>query len=128
MIFYILGTISALCFLLLVIKYPLRILKLNRANAVLMKVHEPASAAVFLIGIIQIIGSAINKASVSMAAKISGLLAYCADVIIIAACHMTKDVIRKMRDHRILSLIASVLTVLHIVLVLLCVSSGRKEE
>ena len=38
------GYLTLACFILLAVKYPLRIAKAHKANALLMKLHEAASA------------------------------------------------------------------------------------
>ena len=108
--------ILLICFLALVIKYPLRKLGFHMANAFMMKFHEIASFGLFAVGIWQIIVSIKNLASLYPAAVISGIIAYAVDIIIIAACHMTKDPAKKLRDHRILSLLAVIASLIHIVI------------
>ena len=122
----VLGFISLICFLALVVKYPLRKLKFYRANAFTMKLHEAASLGVFLAGAAQMIKGIKNCGRNKFAAVVSGIAAYVADVIIIVACHMTKDVRKKMRDHRVLSLISCIALAVHILAVLLVKKRERE--
>ena len=100
----VLGFLSAFFFLLLVIKYPLRKLGFNKANAFMMKLHEAASLGVFVTGIVQIVVGLKRYTKDKLLSVVTGMLVYLIDFAIIAACHMTKDVKRKMHDHRLLSL------------------------
>ena len=115
----ILGIISLVCFLALVIKYPLRKLGFNKANAAMMKLHELASFGVFACGIAQIIIGIRKYGKSRPTGVITGCIAYAIDVIIIAACHMTKNPQKKMRDHRHLSLGAAAASLIHIIAVIL---------
>ena len=110
----VLGWISAIFFLMLVIKYPLRKLGFYKANAFMMKLHEIASLGVFLTGFANIIIGIKNHAKDKTLSIFTGLIAYIIDVVIIAACHMTKDKKKKMRDHRILSLASCIALIIHI--------------
>lgn len=41
------GYLTLACFILLAVKYPLRIAEQHKANALLMKLHEAASGGIF---------------------------------------------------------------------------------
>ena len=110
----VLGWMSAIFFFMLVIKYPLRKLGFHKANAFMMKLHEAASLGVFVTGIVQVVKGLKNFSKNKAASFVTGLLVYLIDICIIAACHMTKDVKRKMRDHRILSLASCIALAGHI--------------
>ena len=62
----VLGFVSLICFLALVVKYPLRKLKFYRANAFMMKLHEAASLGVFLAGAVQMINGIKNCRALSL--------------------------------------------------------------
>ena len=109
----ILGIICLVCFAGLVVKYPLRKLGMEKANAFMMKLHEAVSSGLFLGGIAKIVIGVKKHLIRYPLAFFSGIAAFLADTVIITACHVTKDREKKMRDHRLLSLIATVLTVVH---------------
>lgn len=108
------GYTALICFALLAVKYPLRKLHLYKANAFLMKLHEPASALLLLVGIVHMfLGiSALKDYGVIMG--ISGFSMLGMSFVIVAACHMTKDKVKKMNWHRWLSLAAALIVAVHI--------------
>jgi len=114
----IVGYITLVCFILLVIKYPLRKLGLNKANAYLMKIHEPASCGVVLGGLFLFVKGLIKNKGKRPISIIFGIIAYVVDFVLITACHITKNPTKKMRDHRMFSLLASIFTFLHTVCVI----------
>jgi len=116
MIMTILGIISLVCFLMLVVKYPLRKLGLHKANAFMMKLHEAASLGLFLSALVQLVLGVKKYRKTRPFSVITGILAYLLDFTIITACHVTKDPVKKMRDHRILSLSATITTAVHVIL------------
>ena len=113
------GIIALASFIALVIKYPLRKLGMHKANAELMKAHEAASAGVFGVGIVHMILVIARRKEFgkrSMPCKIAcGATSLTLITVLIAACHMTEDQERKMRDHRALSLASTIAIAAHIV-------------
>ncbi len=109
------GGASAACYGLLVVKYPLRELGMNKLNAQMMKLHEPASGAFFILGTVHGAIALLGKKKLG-AAAISGATFYLLCTALIAACHMTKDPKKKMRDHRLYSLASSLALTSHICL------------
>ena len=108
------GIAALVCFVLLVIKYPLRKLRFFSLNSFLMKLHEAASGIYFLAAIAHIItGFSLIKTSPA-ALIVSGFAAFVISIVLIAACHMTKDVKKKMYWHRRYSLLMTAAIVIHI--------------
>ena len=111
----ILGLLTLVCFLLLAVKYPLRKLRLFSLNAFLMKLHEAASGIFFLAAIAHMItGFSLIKTSPA-ALIVSGFAAFIISIVLIVACHMTKDVKKKMYWHRWYSLLMTAAVVVHVV-------------
>ena len=109
------GIAALVCFILLVIKYPLRKLRLFSLNAFLMKLHEAASGIYFLAAIAHMI-TGFSLIRISPAALIvSGFAAFIISIVLIVACHMTKDVKKKMCWHRWYSLLMTAAIVVHVV-------------
>lgn len=110
------GIAALVCFVLLVIKYPLRKLRFFRLNAFLMKLHEAASGIYFLAAIAHMItGFSLIKANPA-ALIVSGFAAFIISVVLIAACHMTKDAKKKMYWHRWYSLFMTAAVVVHVLI------------
>jgi len=107
------AAVSLGCFLLLVVKYPLRRLGFVKLNAALMRAHEGASAGFFLAELIYTILLFSGKSAAGTAAAVSAAVVFAISFVLIAACHMTKDYKKKMRDHRLYSLILTAAVVLH---------------
>ena len=108
------GYTALLCFVLLVVKYPLRKLHMYKANAFLMKLHEAASALLLLVGIVHMFLGISALKNYSAIMGISGFSMLGMSFIIVAACHMTKDKVKKMNWHRWLSLAATLVVAVHI--------------
>lgn len=108
------GYTALLCFGLLVIKYPLRKLHMYKANAFLMKLHEAASALLLLAGVAHMLLCIPALKNYGVLIGISGFSMLAMSFIIIAACHMTKDKVKKMIWHRWLSLAAVLIVTVHI--------------
>lgn len=108
------GYAALAFFILSAIKYPLRKLGLNKANALMMKLHEAASGGVFLFGTIHMIMAFVKKKALPL--LLSGLAVYLILFVLVAACHMTKDFKVKMKWHRILSLGTVIAIALHMVI------------
>ncbi len=109
-----LGYTALACFLVLVVKYPLRKLGLAKANAFMMKLHEIASGTLFLAGILHMITALVKKRK-HVLLIVSGAVLFAILFIIVEACHMTKDYEVKMKWHRILSLLAVLALAAHII-------------
>ena len=108
------GYLTLACFILLAVKYPLRIAGAHKANAFLMKLHEAASGIYFLAAIAHMItGFSLIKTSTA-ALIVSGFAAFIISVVLIAACYMTKDVKKKMYWHRWYSLLMTTAVVVHV--------------
>ena len=109
------GITALVCFILLVIKYPLRKLRFLHLNAFLMKLHEAASGIYFLAAIAHII-TGFSLIRISPAALIvSGFAAFVISIVLIGACDRTKDVKKKMYWHRWYSLLMTAAIVVHVV-------------
>ena len=109
------ATTALACLILLVSNYPLRKLRLFSLNAFLMKLHEAASGIFFLAAIAHMItGFSLIKTSPA-ALIVSGFAAFIISIVLIAACHMTKDVKKKMYWHRWYSLLMTAAIVVHVV-------------
>lgn len=98
------GYLCLACFVLLAVKYPLRKLGLYKLNAGLMKIHEAASGLLFLCAIAHIILAISVLGQRTLALPLFGAAAFALLVWLVAACHMMKDVKRRMDWHRWLSL------------------------
>ena len=108
-----LGISSAICFIPLGAKYPLRKLGLNKANAFLMKYHEHASAGFFLLGTAHMAAELASKKG-SAFKNYSGFTTLALTTWLIADCHMAKDPQKKMERHRWYSLGLAALLAVHI--------------
>lgn len=108
------GYIALICFVLLAVKYPLRKLGMNRANGFLMKLHEAASALLLIAAVAHCILALPVLGGSVPALFLNGAAALVLLVWIIAACHMMKDVKKRMNWHRWLSLAAAVAITAHV--------------
>lgn len=106
------GIIALVSLLALLIKYPLRRLGMDRLNAFFMKLHEAASGLFFVAAIAHML-SGLRRLRENPFAVISGLAAFAVSVVLIADCHMAKDVQRKLRRHRIYSALLSAAALCH---------------
>lgn len=111
---FVTGYICVGSFVLLAVKYILRNLGLRRANAFLMRLHEAYSAALLLSGTVHLVCALIHAGEHSLLLLLSGGAAFLLVFVIIAACHMTKDKVKRMKAHRWLSLAAAVCIAVHI--------------
>lgn len=108
------GYICLACFILLSVKYLLRKFGLHKLNAALMKIHEHASGLLFLAAIAHIIlvfPTALNK---SAALPLLGAVSFALLFWLVAACHMMKDVKKRMQWHRWLSLASCLAIAAHV--------------
>ena len=101
------GYLTLACFILLAVKYPLRIAGAHKANALLMKLHEAASGGFLLFALIHVFFT-------FKALAIHGV--WLPVLVLIYACHMTKDIRKKMCWHRWYSLALLMFIALHMVL------------
>lgn len=108
------GYICLVCFVLLAVKYPLRKLGLHKLNAALMKIHEAASGLLFLAAIVHIILVFHVALSNGSALPIFGALSFALLIWLVAACHMMKDVKKRMSWHRWLSLVSCLAIAAHV--------------
>ena len=93
----------------LTVKYPLRKLGKHKANAAMMKLHEPASGA-FLLA--EIIHMATDSGS-SKLKTLSGAAAFVTSVVLITDCHLAKDQTSKMQRHRVYSAVLTACAAIH---------------
>lgn len=107
------GIAALISLLALLVKYPLRRLGLHKLNAFFMKLHEAASGLFFAAAIAHMI-SGLREARKNPLAALTGLTAFAVSTVLIAACHMTKDAQKKMRWHRIYSLILTITAAGHV--------------
>ena len=110
------GYLTLACFILLAVKYPLRIAGAHKANALLMKLHEAASGLFFLAAIVHMITGFSLISANSAVLTIAGFAAFIISVVLITACHLTKDMKKKMYWHRWYSLLMTAAVIVHIVL------------
>lgn len=106
------GAAAVLCFFPLAVKYPLRKLGLDKANAYLMKLHEAASAGFWLFGIIHMTAELLTH-KCNAFARISGFFSLGLSTWLIADCHIAKNHEKKMKRHRIYSLALTFSLILH---------------
>lgn len=99
------GAAAVASFAGLAVKYPLRKLHMDKLNAELMKAHEAMSGVFFLSASAHLASGLMRAKKITPAVIISGGAAYAVSVMLIAACHMTKDPKKKMRWHRLYSLV-----------------------
>lgn len=109
------GYICLVCFILLAVKYPLRKLGLHKINAALMKIHEHASGLLFIAAIVHIILAFSVALSKGAALPILGGVSFALLFWLVAACHMMKDVKKRMEWHRWLSLASCLTIAAHVV-------------
>ena len=110
------GYLTLACFILLAAKYPLRIAGAHRANAFLMKLHEAASGGFLLFALIHAFFAFKAMKVHSVLLPITGAAALVTGVVLIYACHKTRDVKKKMYWHRWYSLALLVFIALHMAL------------
>lgn len=110
------GYICLVCFILLAVKYPLRKLGLHKLNAELMKIHEAASGLLFLAAIVHIIFVFPVALAKGTALPVLGALSFALLIWLVAACHMMKDVKKRMQWHRWLSLASCFTIAVHVAL------------
>lgn len=113
---YVTGYITLTCFVLLAAKYPLRKLGAHRTNAFLMRLHEAASAVFMLAGLLHMILVLKLLGSCTVWLPVSGFAAFAVSLVLIAACHMTKDAKKKMYWHRRYSLAMFAAIAVHLIL------------
>ena len=106
------GAVALVSLLALLVKYPLRKLGMHKLNAFFMKLHEAASGLFFIAAIAHMISS-LRQARKHPFAALTGVLSFVISFVLIAACHMTKDVKKKMHWHRIYSLLLTLTTAGH---------------
>ena len=104
------GVAAAASLAALLIKYPLRKLGFNKANAVMMQAHEAASGTYFLASLVHM---ATGKTA-SRFKTFSGAAAFATSVVLIADCHIAKDQKKKMQRHRAYSAVLTACTAMHI--------------
>lgn len=109
------GYICLACFVLLAVKYPLRKLGLHKLNAALMKIHEHASGLLFIAAIAHIILIFPAALSKGFALPVLGGVSFALLFWLVAACHMMKDVKKRMSWHRWLSLSSCLAIAAHVV-------------
>ena len=79
-----------------------------------MKLHEGASGIFFLAAIAHMItGFSLIKTSPAVLI-VSGFAAFVISIVLIAACHMTKDEKKKMYWHRWYSLMTTAAVIVHV--------------
>lgn len=103
------GYTAAVSLAALMVKYPLRKLGMNKANATMMHAHEAASGAYFLAALAHM---ATGQKVVSFK-TISGAAAFAISVVLIADCHMAKDQKTKMQRHRGYSAVLAAAAAIH---------------
>ena len=108
------GIAAFVSLLALLIKYPLRKLGLHKLNAFFMKLHEAASGLFFVSAAAHMI-SGLRTVRRNPFAALTGLISFVVSIILIAACHITKDTRKKMLWHRIYSLILTLSVAAHTV-------------
>lgn len=110
------GYLTLACFILLAVKYPLRIAEAHKANALLMKLHEAASGGFLLFALIHVFFTFKALAIHGVWLPLMGAAALLTGLVLIYACHMTKDIRKKMCWHRWYSLALLMFIALHMVL------------
>lgn len=108
------GYICLACFILLAVKYPLRKLGLHKVNAALMKIHEHASGLLFIAAIVHIVLVFPVALEKGPALPIFGGVSFALLFWLVAACHMMKDVKKRMVWHRWLSLVSCLAIIAHV--------------
>ena len=116
------GYLTLACFILLAVKYPLRIAGAHKANALLMKLHEAASGGFLLFALIHVFFTFKALAIHGVWLPVMGAAALLTGLVLIYACHMTKDIRKKMCWHRWYSLALLMFIALHMVLYFISVS------
>ena len=89
------GYLTLACFILLAVKYPLRIAGAHKANALLMKLHEAASGGFLLFALIHVFFTFKALAIHGVWLPVMGAAALLTGLVLIYACHMTKDIRKK---------------------------------
>lgn len=109
------GILSLLCFVLLSVKALTKRLHLEKTDKWLMKVHKMFSGLLFILCLLHIALVFPVLQNRDILVTVSGLAAVTFMILLIALCHMIKDVQKKMRWHRILDIAMLLCLIGHVV-------------
>lgn len=109
------GYLALLNFCILVSKWIARKCKLTKSDKVLMKIHKPISLLLLVFCILHIVFVIPVLRNRNVLVNISGVLAVIFMVALIFSCHLIKQKDRRMKWHRILSILMAVCIIGHVV-------------
>lgn len=109
------GYLSLICFCLLVAKWIARRWNLTKMDKGLMKIHRPVSLLLIVFCILHISFVIPVLRNRNIFVNISGALAVVFLLVLIFSCHVLKQKDRRIKWHRILTILMTVCIVWHIV-------------
>lgn len=111
----ILGFVCVICFGLLAVKAVTRLLHLQRADRLFMKLHKPVSTLLLLLCILHVAFVFPVLRTRSMYVNISGIAVALCILLLIILCHSIKDGKKRLFWHRTLAIVMAVGIIGHIV-------------
>lgn len=111
----VLGYLSLICFCMLVTKWIARRCNLIKFDKVLMRIHRPVSLLLIVFCILHISFVIPVLRNRNILVNVSGVLAVVFMIVLIFSCHVLKQKDRRMKWHRILTILMAVCIVWHVV-------------
>lgn len=109
------GYLALICFCMLVTKWIARRCNLIRIDKVLMRIHRPMSLLLIVFCILHISFVIPVLRNRNVLVNISGVLAVIFMFILIFSCHVLKQKDRRMKWHRIMTILMALCIVWHVV-------------
>ena len=109
------GYLSLICFCMLVAKWIARRCNLIKFDKVLMRIHRPVSLLLIVFCILHISFVIPVLRNRNVLVNVSGVLAVVFMIVLIFSCHVLKQKDRRMKWHRILTILMVVCIVWHVV-------------
>ena len=111
----VLGYLSLICFCMLVAKWIERRCNLIKFDKVLMRIHRPVSLLLIVFCILHISFCIPVLRNRNILVNVSGVVAVVFMIVLIFSCHVLKQKDRRMKWHRILTILMAVCIVGHVV-------------
>ncbi len=109
------GYLSLICFCMLVAKWIARRCNLIKFDKVLMRIHRPVSLLLIVFCILHISFCIPVLRNRNILVNVSGVVAVVFMIVLIFSCHVLKQKDRRMKWHRILTILMAVCIVWHVV-------------
>ena len=109
------GYLSLICFCMLVAKWIARRCNLIKFDNVLMRIHRPVSLLLIVFCILHISFCIPVLRNRNILVNVSGVVAVVFMIVLIFSCHVLKQKDRRMKWHRILTILMAVCIVWHVV-------------